>query len=237
MAIIIPVSGPVTQPFGCTGFSWEPAYTWHGDFCSHFHNGIDYGAPSGTPILAAANGYVRAAGNEISLAQGGGLSVWLQHNSSFHTVYSHCSQLLVSVGQQVVTGQVIARVGETGLATGPHLHFTVWTNTATWGFEYDDPNLYFVGGSQQNLSIAVIHNDIPTLEPISGTLIRGVCVRTPLGLYAPPTKATAIKYVYFDRLLANPVQYSLITNADGSIYIDPVADLDTNVEVLVEYVA
>lgn len=237
MAIIVPVLGPITQGFGCTGFSWEPAYTWHGSFCSNFHNGIDYGAPVGTTIWAAANGYVRASGNEISLAQGGGLSVWLQHNDSFHTVYSHCSELLVSVGQQVVAGQAIARVGSTGLATGPHLHFTVWTNTPTWGFEYDDPNLYFVGGANANSNIAMIHNDIPTLEPISGTLMKGVCVRTPAGDYIPPTRASAIKYVYFDRVLAQPTHYSLITKTDGSIYIDPVNDLLAGTEVIAEYVA
>lgn len=236
MAIIVPVTGPVTQPFGCTGFSWEPAYTWHGVFCSHFHNGIDYGAPTGTPIRAAASGYVRSAGNEISLAIGGGLSVRLQHSNSLTTVYSHCSQLLVSVGQQVVAGQVIARVGSTGMSTGPHLHFTVWTNTTTWGFEYDDPNLYFVGGAGANQNLAMVHDDIPTLEPISGATMRGVCVRTSAGLYAPPTRATAIKYVYFDRLLASPTHYSLITQADGSLVIDPVATLDDSVEVIAEYI-
>lgn len=237
MALIRPVSGPVTQPFGCTGFSWEPPLTWHGSFCAHFHGGIDYGAPLGAPIYAAANGYVLAAGWDIPVALGGGYSVWLRHSDSLETVYSHCSELLVSKGQQVAAGQVIAKVGSTGNSTGPHLHFAVWTTTVTWGHAVDDPNEFFVGGAQAGTYLANGVDDIPWLEPFDGTLIKmGLCNRTAGGLYALPTKATAVKYVYFDRVLAHTTMYTIITNPDGSLFIDPVADLEPEIEVRADYV-
>lgn len=237
MALIVPVSGSVTQVFGCTGFSWEPAYTWHGSFCANFHGGIDYGAPSGAPIYAAANGYVMASGFDIPIAIGGGNSVWIRHSDALETVYAHCSSLLVSRGQQVVAGQVIARVGDTGIATGPHLHFAVWTTTGTWGHEVDDPEKFYVGGSEANFYNSNATDDIPWLEPFTGTLVKmGLCNRTSGGLYALPSAASQVKFVYFDRIMALSTQYSIITNTDGSIFIDPVAALGVDVEVRADYV-
>jgi murein DD-endopeptidase MepM/ murein hydrolase activator NlpD len=237
MALIKPVTGSVTQAFGCTGFSWEPAMTWHGVYCEHFHGGIDYGAPSGSPIYAAANGYVLAAGWDIPISIGGGYSVWLRHSDTLETVYAHCSQLLVSRGQQVTAGQVIAKVGSTGNSTGPHLHFAVWTTTATWGHQVDDPNKFYVGGSDSTTYLANMVDDIPWLEPFSGTLVSmALCNRTATGLYALPTKASQVKYVYFDRIMAQPAMYTIITNSDGSLFIDPVEALDTDVEVRADYV-
>ena len=173
MALIVPVSGPITQVFGCTGFAWEPPLTWHGVSCEHFHGGIDYGAPGGSPIYAAANGYVLAAGWDIPVAIGGGYSVWLRHSDTLETVYSHCSELLVSKGQQVVQGQVIAKVGTTGMSTGNHLHFAVWTTTATWGHQVDNPADFYAGGaSASNYPAVIAVDDIPSLEPFEGTLVQ-----------------------------------------------------------------
>ena len=88
---------------------------------NRMQKGLDLGARSGTPIHAAADGVVvtstrqRGFGNVIILAHGGGIS----------TLYGHCSVLLKSTGQHVKKGEVIARVGSTGLSTGPHCHFEV----------------------------------------------------------------------------------------------------------------
>lgn len=88
------------------------------------HQGMDIGAPTGTGIVAAASGtvviatYSYSAGNYVMLNHGGGV----------YTVYMHCSQLLVSEGQQVNSGQTIAKVGSTGYSTGPHLHFGIRAN-------------------------------------------------------------------------------------------------------------
>lgn len=88
------------------------------------HTGIDIGASYGTDVLAAASGTViisgwnNAWGNYIVINHGGGVT----------TLYAHNSSLLVSKGQSVYTGQVIAKVGSTGYSTGPHIHFEVQVN-------------------------------------------------------------------------------------------------------------
>ena len=89
------------------------------------HKGIDIGAPKGTPIKAAASGTVLHSGNKND---GYGNYVILSHGNGVQTYYAHCSELLVSKGQSVEQGQVIAKVGSTGISTGNHLHFEVRIN-------------------------------------------------------------------------------------------------------------
>lgn len=84
-----------------------------------FHYGTDFAADAGTEINAFADGRVLAAGSD----EGYGNYVKLEHGDGFVTLYGHCSELLVSEGEFVQKGQPIALVGETGHATGPHLHF------------------------------------------------------------------------------------------------------------------
>jgi hypothetical protein len=86
------------------------------------HEGIDLPAPIGTPVFAAADGRVAYAGNGI---RGYGNLVVVKHNGDLLTVYAHNSVLLVSEGQPVHAGDRIALVGQSGHATGPHLHFEV----------------------------------------------------------------------------------------------------------------
>jgi len=88
------------------------------------HTGIDIGAPNGTNILAANDGTVISAGYNNSY----GYMVMLDHGGGIVTLYAHCSKLLVSKGDAVARGQVIALVGSTGMSTGPHLHFEVRIN-------------------------------------------------------------------------------------------------------------
>ena len=84
-----------------------------------FHTGVDLDARSGAPIHAAADGIVIMAG----WRRGYGNTVVIDHGGGVSTLYGHCSSILVSGSQQVSRGQTIARVGSTGLSTGPHLHF------------------------------------------------------------------------------------------------------------------
>jgi murein DD-endopeptidase MepM/ murein hydrolase activator NlpD len=86
------------------------------------HEGIDLPAPVGTPVFAAADGRVAFAGNGI---RGYGNMIVVRHAGDLLTVYAHNSVLLVSQGQPVRAGDRIALVGQSGRATGPHLHFEV----------------------------------------------------------------------------------------------------------------
>lgn len=115
--MIKPASGPVTSPYGVrihpvTGKRKQ-------------HTGIDYGAPHGSSILAAAAGTVIVSGYNSG---GYGNYVVINHGNGVTSLYAHASALLVSKGQQVTQGQPIARVGSTGMSTGPHLHFEVLIN-------------------------------------------------------------------------------------------------------------
>lgn len=88
------------------------------------HKGTDYAAPTGTPILSTAAGVVEAAG----YTTGNGNFVKVKHNKVYSTQYLHMSKILVRRGQRVTQGQVIGKVGSTGLATGPHVCYRFWKN-------------------------------------------------------------------------------------------------------------
>ena len=89
-----------------------------------FHHGVDIGAPLGQPIASISSGTVQYAGPLGDY----GNAVRVMRPDGTEVLYGHCSQLLVSTGQQVSAGTVIAEVGQSGRATGPHLHLEVRTN-------------------------------------------------------------------------------------------------------------
>ena len=92
-------------------------------FTKH-HNGTDFAAPTGTPIMASGNGTVIKAG----WCGNGGNCVRIRHNSSYTTGYGHMSKIATRTGRRVRQGQIIGYVGNTGMSTGPHLHYTVSHN-------------------------------------------------------------------------------------------------------------
>jgi len=106
-ALSWPIAGQITSKYGPRRGS--------------FHDGLDISAPLGTPILAAASGEVIYSG----ALRGYGNLVILRHSDGCVTVYAHTQKNLVQEGERVRRGQVIARVGQTGRASGPHLHFEV----------------------------------------------------------------------------------------------------------------
>ena len=108
-----PVAGPVSSGFGIR------VHPILGEV--RMHTGIDYAVGTGAPIKSAGNGIVVWAG-----PRGGyGNAVIIDHRNGLATLYAHQSRVNATVGQKVSTGQVIGFVGQTGMATGPHLHFEV----------------------------------------------------------------------------------------------------------------
>jgi murein DD-endopeptidase MepM/ murein hydrolase activator NlpD len=95
----------------------------HGSGTNGYHKALDIMGSEGTPILAAERGLVAYTGHELS---GYGELVVLLHPGGWITYYAHCSAFLVRPGQVVERGQRIARVGNTGISRGPHLHFELW---------------------------------------------------------------------------------------------------------------
>ena len=88
------------------------------------HEGIDVSAPMGAPIVAPAAGTVTM----VTVQTGYGNVLEIDHGDGIVTKYAHCSRIVVRVGQRVKRGQVIANVGNTGLSTGPHLHYEIHVN-------------------------------------------------------------------------------------------------------------
>ncbi len=117
----------VTQYFGNTPFAQSGAYAGKG------HNGIDLAASIGTPLKAAASGVVLGTGNTDNTRGCYSFGKWvmIKHNNGLNTMYAHLSEISVSTGQSVASGQVVGYSGETGYATGPHLHFGVYVSSAT----------------------------------------------------------------------------------------------------------
>ena len=114
MPSIIPTPGWLTSQFSRSRF--HPIL-----HTALAHEGIDVVAPMGAPIVAPAAGRVISAGRE----RGYGLSVELDHGNGIVTRYAHASRIMVAVGDRVTRGQVIASVGNSGLTTGPHLHYEI----------------------------------------------------------------------------------------------------------------
>ena len=107
----LPDSAQVTSPFGVRAHPLLGA--------RRFHAGVDLGVPVGTPVRAAAEGIVRRASDD----RVSGRLVLVDHGSGVSTVYCHNDALLVAPGDAVTRGQVIALSGNSGLSTGPHLHY------------------------------------------------------------------------------------------------------------------
>lgn len=103
-----PVRGVLFSPYGMRG--------------GRLHAGLDISAPAGTPVRAAAAGVVTYSDSTV---RGYGNMVLIDHGNGFVTAYAHNSENLVSPGARVAQGEVIALVGATGNATGPHVHFEV----------------------------------------------------------------------------------------------------------------
>lgn len=113
---IKPTIGPAVS-----GFGWRRNPLFGG---VQFHKGLDIATPTGSPVVAPADGVVKFSG----MKGGYGYVVFLDHGYGFETRYAHCSAILVSEGQNVKRGDLVALVGTTGWSIGPHLHYEVLVN-------------------------------------------------------------------------------------------------------------
>lgn len=117
---------PIGQtPISTSNLIWPTQGFISQGFRKYQHEGIDIAGASGTPIVAAASGTVVKAGWDD---WGLGNAVTIKHLDGSITIYGHNRRLLVSKGQQVIPGQIIAEMGSTGNSTAPHLHFEVHPN-------------------------------------------------------------------------------------------------------------
>lgn len=126
----IPVEIPparLTQKYGNTSFVRKQGRAWH--------NGIDFGMPIGTPILAAESGTIIAFGDQDNYRVNGkrpcykaayGKFIMVKHENNLTSMYAHLSRWIVNIGDKVEKGQIIGYSGNTGRSTGPHLHFVVY---------------------------------------------------------------------------------------------------------------
>ncbi|PIR41792.1 MAG: hypothetical protein COV30_02010 [Candidatus Yanofskybacteria bacterium CG10_big_fil_rev_8_21_14_0_10_37_15] len=120
----VQVKGTVTQSYGCIHTNFARRYYPDCDKGKGgFHNGYDIGAPYGTPLLAGEDGKVIAIGSAPSA-----YGVWLaiEHANGLVTAYTHMSIRSLGVGQEVKRGDIVGRMGSTGLSTGSHIHFMVY---------------------------------------------------------------------------------------------------------------
>jgi murein DD-endopeptidase MepM/ murein hydrolase activator NlpD len=119
--------------------SWPVAGGSISQYYHYGHYAIDIQADYGTRVKAAAAGTVIFAGWKNN---GGGYQVWIAHGSNLYTTYNHMSAVSVGRGQRVARGQQVGRVGATGFATGPHLHFEVWIGPVWNGGRRVNPLAY-----------------------------------------------------------------------------------------------
>lgn len=128
----LPVEIPparLTQKYGNTSFVRRNGRSWH--------NGVDFGAPLGTPLLAAESGRVIATGDQDNYKTNGkrlcnkgayGKFIMVKHENNLTTMYAHLSSIKAKIGDQVARGDIIGYSGNTGRSTGPHLHFVVYSS-------------------------------------------------------------------------------------------------------------
>lgn len=134
---LLPTIQPVNAAYNSSSFGWRiDPFTGH----NTFHEGIDFPAPVGTAINAAAGGVVITAEYHYQF----GNMIEIDHGNDIVTRYAHASRLLAKVGDIVKRGQHIADIGTTGRSTGPHLHFEVMVKGI-----HQDPRKFLAAGASQ----------------------------------------------------------------------------------------
>lgn len=130
------------------------------------HKGVDFAAPTGTPIYAAGDGTIDYASRHGSY----GNYVRIRHNNQYATAYAHMHRISVKKGQRVKQGDVIGTVGTTGRSTGPHLHYEVLSH----GNQVNPKDIKFpTGHTLQGTELAMFRENIKQIDLIASRLIDG----------------------------------------------------------------
>ena len=139
----------ITQFFGNTPFATKNPQVYGGGG----HNGVDFRASVGTNIKTVLSGIVIATGNTDAACPGASYGKWVlvRHNNGLSSLYAHLSLIKVSVGQVLITGDVVGYVGNTGYSTGPHLHLSVY---ATQGLRVQNYNFKSCVGKSTIMPLA-----------------------------------------------------------------------------------
>ena len=126
----------ITQQFGGSAFAKQNPHVYG----RPYHNGTDFGVPTGSPVSAVRQGTVIDTGNtdKVSGCYSYGKWVLIEHDNGLSTLYAHLSLIKVRPGQQVGAGEVIAYSGNTGYSTGPHLHLTTYASDAVRVVRFGD---------------------------------------------------------------------------------------------------
>ncbi len=134
----------IRPPSSYTGGKFLWPVVGGGNYVSQYyhygHYAIDIAADYGSTVRAAADGIVTYSGWK---SNGGGYQVWIAHGSGLYTTYNHMSAITVALGEHVSRGEQVGRIGQSGNATGPHLHFEVWRGPVWDGGRRVNPLGYF----------------------------------------------------------------------------------------------
>ncbi len=138
-----PGGPPVREPTEYTGGVMAWPVVGGANFISQYfhtgHYGLDIAADYGSKVVAGGSGVVIFAGWK---SNGGGYQVWIAHGSNLYTTYNHMAGVSVGRGQTVARGQQVGRIGSSGNATGPHVHFEVWRGPIWNGGTRVNPLIY-----------------------------------------------------------------------------------------------
>ncbi|HKJ37935.1 MAG TPA: peptidoglycan DD-metalloendopeptidase family protein [Anaerolineales bacterium] len=166
--LIYPVSGPITQLFG-----ENPEFYKRWGYAGH--NGIDWGIPTGTPIVAAADGTV----DKVDFENGGyGNFVKMSHmdgDTKYYTYYAHLHSTSVKAGQKISAGTVVGLSNNTGASTGPHLHFGIKIDGQNPAYKgYLDPMPYLTGTATPTSPTTPGTDSTPDAPVVPGAIVGAI---------------------------------------------------------------
>jgi murein DD-endopeptidase MepM/ murein hydrolase activator NlpD len=145
------MASPLPAKFKITTTYHKPGTWWS---CG-YHTGVDFACPIGTPITAAKNGTVLEASSNCSWGGAYGNAIIIDHGNGVHAIYAHTSQMLVKKGQKVTEGQLIAKSGNSGNSSGPHLHFETRVAPFRYANKDVDPKVLLQGAVKTSIKAAV----------------------------------------------------------------------------------